>query len=528
MLSNTLDIKGNGDKIMWEEAINELERRREEARQGGGKARIKKQYASGKFTARDRIDMLLDAGTFVEVNDLVEGRIDDFDLEKKRIPGDGVVTGYGKINGRLVFVSSEDFTVIGGTLGEYHSMKIQNIMDMALNMRAPFISINDSGGARIEEGIDSLSGYGGMFLRHTKASGVIPQIAVILGPCSGGACYAPAICDFIFMVRKTSKMFITGPQVVKTVIGEETTVEELGSADVHAEKSGVSHFTYDDEKECFEGVRNLLSYLPQNNKAKLPLVKGKPQDLSDKLTSIVPDNKRRIYDVHAVIDTMIDKGSFMEVQERFAQNAVVGFGRMDGEPIGFVANQPCVLGGSLDVDSSDKMARFIRFCDCFRIPLVTLVDVPAFMPGTVQEHAGIIRHGAKMLYAFSEATVPKVTLIMRKAYGGAYIAMNSKNMGADIVYAWPIAEIAVMGADGAVNIIARKQIEAAENPEEERNRLKDEYENKFANPYIAAKRGFVDEVIKPSETRDKIRKALDALKDKKVDKLYKKHGNIPL
>lgn len=513
---------------MWEDAINDLERRREEARQGGGKARIKKQYAQGKFTARDRIEMLMDPDTFVEVNDLIEGRIDDFGLDKKRIPGDGVVTGYGKVNGRLVFVSSEDFTVIGGTLGEYHSLKIQKIMDMAVNMRAPFISINDSGGARIEEGIDSLSGYGGMFLRHTQASGVIPQIAVILGPCSGGACYAPAICDFIFMVRKTSKMFITGPQVVKTVIGEETTVEELGGADVHADKSGVSHFTYNDEKECFEGVRSLLSYLPQNNKAKLPVVKGKPVDQSDRLTSIVPDNNRRIYDVHNVIETMIDKGSFLEVQERFAQNAVVGFGRMDGETIGFVANQPCVLGGSLDVDASDKMARFIRFCDCFKIPLVTLVDVPAFMPGTVQEHAGIIRHGAKMLYAFSEASVPKVTLIMRKAYGGAYIAMNSKNMGADMVFAWPIAEIAVMGAEGAVNIISRRQIEAAENPEQERSRLKQEYEDKFANPYIAAKRGFVDEVIKPSETRQKIRKALDALKDKKVDKLFKKHGNIPL
>lgn len=323
-------------------------------------------------------------------------------------------------------------------------------------------------------------------------------------------------------------MFITGPAVVKTVIGEETTVEELGGAVVHSQRSGVSHFTYDDEKSCFDGVRELLSYLPQHNRGKVPVLKGKPVDMSNKLTSIVPDNSRRVYDVHQVIETMIDKGSFMEVQTEFAQNVVVGLARMDGESIGIVANQPCVLGGSLDVNSSDKMARFIRFCDCFKIPLVTLVDVPAFMPGTAQEHQGIIRHGAKVLYAYSEATVPKVTLIMRKAYGGAYIAMNSKNMGADIVYSWPIAEIAVMGADGAVNIISKRQIEAAEDPERERMRLKQEYEDKFANPYIAAKRGFVDEVIHPDETRRKIRLALDALKDKKVDGIYKKHGNIPL
>lgn len=514
---------------MWEDALRDLEARKERARLGGGKTRIQKQHNVGKLTARERIELLVDPGTFVEVNDLIESRIDDFDLDKKRIPGDGVVTGYGKVNGRTVFLSSEDFTVIGGTLGEYHSLKITKVMDMAIAARAPFISINDSGGARIEEGIDSLSGYSGMFLRHTQASGVIPQIAVILGPCSGGACYAPAICDFIFMVRGTSKMFITGPAVVKTVIGEETTVEELGGAVVHAQRSGVSHFTYDDEKSCFDGVRQLLSYLPQNNRGKLPVSKsGRPVDQSSRLTSIVPDNSRRVYDVHQVIETVIDKGSFLEVQKEFAQNVVVGFARMDGETLGIVANQPCVLGGSLDVNSSDKMARFIRFCDCFRIPLVTFVDVPAFMPGTSQEHQGIIRHGAKVLFAYSEATVPKITVIMRKAYGGAYIAMNSKNMGADIVYAWPIAEIAVMGADGAVNIISRRQIEAAEDPEKERAKLKQEYEDTFANPYIAAKRGFVDEVIHPNETRKKIRLALDALKDKKVEALYKKHGNIPL
>lgn len=513
---------------MWDEAIRDLKERKERARLGGGKARIQKQHSVGKLTARERLELLFDDGTFVEVNELVESRIDDFGLDSKRIPGDGVVTGYGKVNGRTVYASSEDFTVIGGTNGEYHAMKICNIMDMAIAARAPFISINDSGGARIEEGIAGLSGYGGMFRRHTLASGVIPQIAVILGPCSGGACYAPAICDFIFMVRGTSKMFITGPQVVKTVIGEETTVEELGGAAVHSQKSGVAHFTYDDEKSCFEGVRQLLNYLPSNNRSKSPVMKGKAVDQSNKLTSIVPDNSRRIYDVHDVINTMIDKSSFLEVQEEYAKNIVVGFARMDGECLGIVANQPNVLGGSLDVNSSDKMARFIRFCDCFRIPLVTLVDVPAFMPGTAQEHQGIIRHGAKVLYAYSEATVPKVTLIMRKAYGGAYIAMNSKNMGADIVYSWPIAEIAVMGADGAVNIISKKQIAQAEDPAAERARLMQEYEEKFANPYIAAKYGFVDEVILPEDTRTKIRVALDALKDKKVEGIFKKHGNIPL
>lgn len=531
----------------WDDALKELDERRAKAIAGGGEAKIEKQHKSGKLTARERIEVLLDQDTFVEVNNFIESRIDDFDLDKKRVPGDGVVTGYGKIDGRLVFVASEDFTVIGGTLGEYHSYKITHIQDMAMDMKAPLICINDSGGARIEEGISSLSGYSGMFLRHTKASGMIPQIAVILGPCSGGACYAPAICDFIFMVRDISKMFITGPNVVKTVINEEVSVEELGGAEVHAVKSGVSHFTYDSEQECLMGVRKLLGYLPSSWEEKPPVVDlsgvktglskvlgrlNKPVKMTKtdcaELREIVPDNSRHAYDVHEVLDCIVDNGSFYEVQKDFAANAVVGFGRMDGRSVGFVCNQPAVMGGSIDYHASDKMARFIRFCDCFNIPIITLVDVPAFLPGTKQEHRGIIRHGAKVLYAYSEATVPKITLIMRKAYGGAYIAMNSKEMGADLVYAWPIAEIAVMGADGAVNIAFKKKIKEAEDPEAAREMYKKEYEERFLNPYVAAARGYVNEVIKPEETREKLLKALNGLKSKKVKAPEKKHGNIPL
>ncbi len=539
--------------VKWDEAIKELEIRREKAKLGGGASKIEKQHTIGKLTARERIDKLLDKDTFVEVDGFIESRIDDFDLDKRRVPGDGVVTGYGEIDGRLVFVASEDFTVIGGTLGEYHSFKICRIQDMAMEMKAPLICINDSGGARIEEGISSLSGYSGMFLRHTKASGVIPQIAVILGPCSGGACYAPAICDFIFMVRDISKMFITGPNVVKTVINEEVTVEELGGADVHARKSGVSHFTYDSEGECLMGVRKLLSYLPANNREKAPVVKysgdrtsflygvnkmiGKVGNINKvllqggkagRIREIVPDNSRKAYDVKDVIDCIVDEDSFFEVQKEFAPNAVIGWGRMAGKVVGFVANQPAAMGGSLDYHASDKIARFIRFNDCFNIPLVTLVDVPAFLPGTAQEHNGIIRHGAKVLYAYSEATVPKITVIMRKAYGGAYIAMNSKEMGADMVFAWPIAEIAVMGADGAVNIAFKRKIKAAADPQAMREQCKKEYEERFLNPYVAASRGFVNEVIKPEETREKLLKALKALKNKAVENPYKKHGNIPL
>lgn len=541
--------------MKWEEAVKDLEERRGRALLGGGQSKINKQHDQGKLTARERIEILLDKGTFVEVDGFIESRIDDFDLDKRRVPGDGVVTGYGEMDGRLVFVASEDFTVIGGTLGEYHSFKITRIQDMAMDMKAPFICINDSGGARIEEGISSLSGYSGMFLRHTKASGMIPQIAVILGPCSGGACYAPAICDFIFMVKDISKMFITGPNVVKTVINEEVTVEELGGAQVHAKKSGVSHFIYDTERECLMGVRKLMTYLPGSFEEKAPVLQpmadkesllfsvnraiGKlavRKSVSDRrdnnpcerIKNIVPDNSRNAYDVKKVIRCIADEGSFFEVQKDFAPNVVVGFARMEGESVGFVANQPCQMCGSLDYHASDKMARFIRFCDCFNLPLVTLVDVPAFLPGTAQEHNGIIRHGAKVLYAYSEATVPKISLIMRKAYGGAYIAMNSKEMGADMVFAWPIAEIAVMGADGAVNIAFKRKIKAADDQEAMRAKCKKEYEDRFLNPYVAASRGYVNEVIKPEESRIKILKALKALRSKKVEAPKKKHGNIPL
>lgn len=539
----------------WNEAVKDLDSRRETGKMGGGQAKIDKQHAQGKLTARERIEILLDKDTFVEVDSMVESRIDDFDLDKRRVPGDGVITGYGEIDGRLVFVASEDFTVIGGTLGEYHSFKICRIQDMAIQNKAPLICINDSGGARIEEGISSLSGYSGMFLRHTKASGVIPQIAVILGPCSGGACYAPAICDFIFMVKDISKMFITGPDVVKTVINEEVSVEELGGAMVHAKKSGVSHFTYDTEPDCLMGVRKLLTYLPSNNEEKAPYIKPAPEKASllynvnrvvnkltglrenyiklrknpcEKIKEIVPDNSRNPYDVKEVISCITDGGQFFEVQKEFAVNAVIGWGRMNGESVGFVANQPSQMCGSLDYHASDKIARFIRFCDCFNIPLVTLVDVPAFLPGTVQEHNGIIRHGAKVLYAYAEATVPKITLIMRKAYGGAYIAMNSKEMGADLVYAWPIAQIAVMGTDGAVNIAFKRKIKNAPNPKEMREQCKQEYEERFLNPYVAAARGYVNEVIKPEETRAVLLKALKGLKGKKIEMPKKKHGNIPL
>ena len=539
----------------WEQALLDLDERRGKAALGGGQLKIDKQHAQGKLTARERLEILFDKGTFVEVDGFVESRINDFDLDKRRVPGDGVVTGYGEIDGRLVFAASEDFTVIGGTLGEYHSFKITRIQDMAMEMKAPLICINDSGGARIEEGISSLSGYSGMFLRHTKASGMIPQIAVILGPCSGGACYAPAICDFIFMVKDTSKMFITGPNVVKTVINEEVSVEELGGAQVHAKKSGVSHFTFATEGECLMAVRKLLTYLPGSYLEKAPVINREPhkesagfsvnkvfekiklrkrhseKDVENPcacLTDIVPDNSRIAYDVKRVIACIADEGSFFEVQKEFAPNIVVGFARMDGESVGFVANQPTQMCGSLDYHASDKMARFIRFCDCFNIPLITLVDVPAFLPGTAQEHNGIIRHGAKVLYAYSEATVPKITLIMRKAYGGAYIAMNSKEMGADMVFAWPIAEIAVMGADGAVNIAFKRKIKASADPDAMRAQCKKEYEERFLNPYVAASRGYVNEVIKPEESREKIKHALKMLRTKKAEQPQKKHGNIPL
>lgn len=512
----------------WQESIDLLNQRREKVLEAGGAERVAKQHASGKLTARERMEALFDDGTFVEINDQIASRCSDFGMDKKKKPGDGVVTGYGYIHGRLAFASSQDFTIGGGSLGEAHAMKICRAMDKAMEMKAPFISINDSGGARIEEGIDSLSGYADIFYRNTIASGVIPQISVILGPCAGGACYSPAITDYIFMTENNSQMYITGPAVVKSVTGEVISSADLGGATVHSSTSGVAHFVYPDDLSCLNGVRQLLGYLPQNNEELSMVVEGTKVDECAGLSDIVPVDSKKPYDVRDVINSFVDSNSFFEIQKDFARNIVVGFARLDGETIGIVANQSKFMAGSLEINASDKGARFIRFCDCFNIPILTLVDVPAFLPGSQQEHGGIIRHGAKMLFAYSEATVPKVSLIMRKAYGGAYIAMNSKGIGADVVYAWPIAEIAVMGASGAVSIIGKKEIEKAEDPAAKKQELLDAYNDKFMNPYIAAEHGYVDEVILPEETRDKIVNAFRMLKTKERELPYKKHGNIPL
>lgn len=512
----------------WERSIAHLNKRRETVAAAGGLERIAKQHSLGKLTARERMEALFDDGTFVEINDMITSRATDFGMDKKKRPGDGVVTGYGYIHGRIAFASSQDFTIGGGALGEAQAMKICRAMDKALEMKAPFISINDSGGARIEEGIDGLSGYADIFYRNTIASGVIPQISVILGPCAGGACYSPAITDYIFMTEKNSQMYITGPAVVKSVTGEVITAADLGGASIHSSTSGVAHFVYPNDLSCLNGVRKLLGYLPQNNEDKPMRVEGRERDNCVSLSGIVPVDSKKPYDVRDVIDSFVDDNSFFEVQPNFARNIVVGFARMAGETIGIVANQSKHMAGSLEINASDKGARFIRFCDCFNIPILTLVDVPAFLPGSQQEHGGIIRHGAKLLFAYSEATVPKVGLIMRKAYGGAYIAMNSKGIGADVVYAWPIAEIAVMGAAGAVSIIGKRAIEAADDPSAKKEELLDEYNNKFMNPYIAAEHGYVDEVILPEETRTKIVSAFKMLKTKERSLPQKKHGNIPL
>ena len=512
----------------WQSSVRSLTQRRERVEEAGGPERIEKQHASGKLTARERMEALFDDGTFVEINDMILSRVTDFGMDKKKKPGDGVVTGYGKIHGRLAFASSQDFTVGGGSLGEAHAMKICRAMDKAMEMKAPFISINDSGGARIEEGIDSLAGYADIFYRNTIASGVIPQISVILGPCAGGACYSPAICDYIFMTEKNSQMYITGPAVVKSVTGEVISSADLGGAQVHGSTSGVAHFVYPDDLSCLNGVRKLLGYFPQNNEDHSLTVPGTAVDNCAALTEIVPADSKHGYDVRDVIETFVDANSFMEVQPDFARNIVVGFARIDGKTVGIVGNQAAYMAGSLEINASDKGARFIRFCDCFNIPILTLVDVPAFLPGSQQEHGGIIRHGAKMLFAYSEATVPKVSVIMRKAYGGAYIAMNSKGLGADIVYAWPIAEIAVMGASGAVAIIGKRSIDAAADPQAKRQELIGEYNDKFMNPYVAAEHGYVDEVILPEETREKIVSAFKMLETKKRVLPGKKHGNIPL
>lgn len=510
--------------------INQLQSKKEQLELGGGADKVAKQHESGKMTARERIGKLFDSGTFVEMDAFVETRAIDFDMQKKKISGDGVVTGYGNINGRLVFVSSQDFTVIGGSLGEAHARKITKVMDMAVKMGAPFISINDSGGARIEEGIDSLCGYGEIFYRNTLASGVIPQISVIMGPCAGGAVYSPAITDFIFMVEKSSYMFITGPQVIKAVTGEDVTFETLGGADVHNAKSGVAHFKSPNEDECINDIKRLISFLPDNNLSDAPSYSSTDDAnrLAEELCELIPDNANKPYDIKDVIEKIVDNGDFFEIQKHFAQNIVIGFGRLNGGTIGIIANQPKVMAGVLDVNSADKGARFIRFCDAFNIPIITLTDTAGYLPGTGQEYSGVIRHGAKLLYAFSEATVPKINIIVRKAYGGAYIAMNSKHLGADIVYAWPSAEIAVMGPDGAANIIFRKEISNAEDPAAMRTQKIEEYRDKFSTPYIAAARGYVDDVIDPATTRIRLINALDMLASKRENRPAKKHGNVPL
>ncbi len=510
--------------------LKQLRELKERAKLGGGEKRIAAQHAKGKLTARERLELLLDEGSFEELDMLVTHRSHDFGLDKQRIPGDGVVTGYGTIDGRLVYVFSQDFTVFGGSLSEAHGQKICKIMDLAMKNGAPVIGLNDSGGARIQEGVVSLGAYADIFLRNTLASGVIPQISAILGPCAGGAVYSPAITDFIFMVKNTSYMFVTGPDVVKTVTHEDVTFEELGGAETHAIKSGVAHFLAENEIECLQNIRRLLGFLPLNNAEDPPIRPTQdPVNRTDEsLNTIVPDNPNKPYDIKDIILKIVDDGEFMEVHADFAQNIVVGFARLGGKPVGIVANQPAVLAGVLDINSSVKGARFVRFCDAFNIPLLTFVDVPGFLPGTDQEWGGIIKHGAKLLYAFCEATVPKLTVITRKAYGGAYDVMSSKHIRGDINFAWPSAEIAVMGPKGAVEIIFRKDIEAADDPQAALAEKEKEYRDKFANPYIAAERGYIDDVIEPAETRPKLIRALNMLENKVDTNPRKKHGNIPL
>ena len=511
------------------EKINELYDRRREVELGGGDERIIKQHEKGKLTARERIHLLVDKGSFVELNPFIEHRSVDFGLDKIKGPGDGVVTGYGKVNGRPIYLFSQDFTVFGGALGEMHAKKIANVMDLAAKNGAPFVGLNDSGGARIQEGVVSLDGYGQIFYRNAIYSGVIPQISVMMGPCAGGAVYSPAITDFVFMVEETSQMFITGPKVIETVTGEKISSEDLGGANVHNRISGNAHFQGQTEKEVLEMVRQFLLYLPQNNEEKPPSMEAADkEDYRENLTEIIPFNGLRPYDVRKVIGEIVDTDSFMEIQKDFAKNIVIGLARMKGEVVGLVCNQPKVLAGGLDIDSSDKAARFIRFCDSFNIPLITFEDVSGFFPGVKQEHGGIIRHGAKILYAYSEATVPKLTVILRKAYGGAYVALNSKSIGADLVFAWPNAEIAVMGPQGAANIIFAKEIQNSDNPEQTRAQKIAEYREKFANPYVAASQGMVDDVIDPRETRIKLLQSLEMLRNKKESRPFKKHGNIPL
>ena len=513
-----------------EQKLAQLNELKQKARQGGGLKRIEAQHSKGKLTARERLDLLFDEGSFEEIDPFVTHRCTDFGMAEQKFPGDSVITGYGKVAGRLVFAFSQDFTVLGGSLSEVASNKICKAMDLAATTGVPFVGILDSGGARIQEGADSLKAYGEIFTRNTIYSGTIPQISVIVGPTAGGAVYSPAITDFVFMVKGIGQSYITGPEVVKTVTGEEISLEELGGAMVNATKSGNAHFAIDTEQECFQLVRKLLSFLPQSYQKLPPFedTEDNPHRTDEELLHIVPDSPAKPYDMNRVITKVVDNGDFLEVHHRFARNLIVGFARIGGYSVGILAQQPLHLAGIIDIDASDKASRFVRFCDCFNIPLVTFVDVPGYMPGTDQEFRGIIRHGAKLLFAYSEATVPKISIITRKAYGGAYVAMSSKGLRGDICYAWPTAEIAVMGPEGATNIVYRAEIAKSEKPEETREKLIQEYRDKFANPYVAAARGYIDDVIDPRETRPKIIKALEMLKNKKVTNPPKKHSNIPL
>ncbi|MFC7098674.1 acyl-CoA carboxylase subunit beta [Halobaculum marinum] len=513
-----------------EDRIDELRERRAEAEKGGGEDRIERQHEKGKMTARERIDYFLDDDTFHEFDQFRTHDTHTFGMEGQQIYGDGVVTGYGEVNGRKTFVFAHDFTVFGGSLGEVFAEKVCKVMDKAMDVGAPVVGLNDSAGARIQEGVGSLAGFAEIFRRNTEASGVIPQLSGIMGPCAGGAVYSPAITDFVFMVKESSHMFITGPDVIKTVTGEEVSFEELGGAQTHASTSGVAHFAEDSEEDALDHMRRLLSYLPQNNVEDPPRVEpwDDPDRRDEELNSIVPDQPRKPYDITNVVDRVVDEGSFFETHADFAKNLVTGFARLDGRSIGVVANQPRVNAGTLDIESSEKGARFVRFCDAFNIPILTFVDVPGFMPGTDQEHNGIIRHGAKLLYAYSEATVPLLTVITRKAYGGAYDVMASKHIGGDVNYAWPTAEIAVMGPQGAVNILYDDELADADDPEEKRQELIDEYREEFANPYTAADKGFLDDVLEPPETRPRLIDDLEMLSSKRDAQPDKKHGNIPI
>ena len=510
--------------------LEELRELKAEVAKGGGEKRIESQHKGGKLTARERINLLFDAGTFVELDVFVHHRSNNFDMGKTRAPGDGVVTGYGNVGGRLVYAFAQDFTVVGGSLGEYHANKIVKVQEMALKMGAPIVGLNDSGGARIQEGVAALSGFAKIFYNNTIASGVVPQISVIMGPCAGGAVYSPAIGDFIFMVDGTSQMFITGPQVIETVTGEKITAEELGGARTHNTKSGVAHFMGKDDEDTLNQVKELLSYLPSNNLETTPPVfsADDPNRLIPEFDDLVPENPNKAYDMYKVIKGVADDGKIFDVAKDYAKNIITCYIRIAGNSVGVIANQPSVAAGCLDINASDKAARFIRRCDAFNIPMLVLVDVPGFLPGTDQETGGIIRHGAKLLYAFSEATVPRVTMILRKAYGGAYIAMNNRELGADLVFAWPTAQIAVMGAEGAANIVFKNDIKNAEDPVEMRKTKVAEYEEKFNNPYRAAELGYVDDVIEPREARQRLVSAFDMLESKRASNPAKKHGNIPL